>query len=121
VSRARRASALVALALAGLAGCDAVVPWHAGGREYEDICGPTPDYCLGHNCVMSTSGYISYEDCCDSYFCNCDPKTREWEGLYCDAPPGGWEPDAGHDAGPDAAPAAPDAGPDAAPAAPDAS
>jgi hypothetical protein len=65
---------------------------HDGGL-YEDICGPMPAGCAARLCVTSIH-FPSWNDCCDSYFCNCDPVTHEWGGIFCDPPP---PPDAGVD------------------------
>jgi hypothetical protein len=115
MSRALRAAALVAVALtlSLVGGCEALDP-SGSGRPYENICGTTPDRCLVRNCVTSVAS-PSYADCCDSFYCNCDPETHHWDGYYCDLPPPP-ELDAGADAGPDAMPdASPGAQPDASP------
>jgi hypothetical protein len=94
-----RAAALVAVVLALLGGCQVWEP-SGSGRPYEDVCGETPSYCLARNCVTSVPS-PRFEDCCDSYYCNCDPETHRWTGLYCDLPA---PPDAAPDAAPDATP-----------------
>lgn len=48
-------------------------------------CGPPADRCLGRLCITEIDGF-SYDDCCDSEVCNCNPRTKQWETQFCDPP-----------------------------------
>jgi hypothetical protein len=54
-------------------------------------CGPPSAACAARNCTTQVE-HFDYEDCCDSLTCNCNPRTKEWEPIFCDPPP---PPDAG--------------------------